>query len=144
MLWLVIAGVVVVHLAIGLFSSSMRAWFIGKHRIMHGGMRSSYCEHWACGLFATDSLTAMILFWPIIVPVQLCNLFIERVLHGPYLRSLPPVNTSSEEIVTRELIDAVLQLGSVEHFCGKGQYDPKWNRLDKALKAYQERLKPRG
>lgn len=144
MLWLVIAGAALLHLAIGFFSSCMRAWFIGKHQIVHGGTRDRDCGHWSCGLFATDQLTAMIFLWPIILPLQLWGLFIGRVMRAPYLRSLPPVNSSEEEILKRELIDAVLQVGSVEHFCGTGKCDDKWNRLDKALKAYQGYLKSKG
>jgi hypothetical protein len=126
----------VAYFAAGVTFVGIRVWFAGKHRLVHGGSRGSGCDHYACDLMFWEILLPTLLFWPVVVPIQLVYWLLRKLIRAPYLRSLPPIGSaSSKEDFERELIDAALGLGSVEHFTGTSEYDEKWNRMDRALKA---------
>jgi hypothetical protein len=133
--WMIL-GYATLYLLAGTFCSGCRAWRMGTHYIRHGGSRrnSASCDHWACDSMTGETLTLILVLWPVVVPVQLCRSLVDMVIRAPYLRSLPPKDSRGHEAVTRELVDAALGLGRVTHLTDDGS-DEKWTRLDNAIKA---------
>lgn len=131
----IVAIVVGTYFTVGAISVCVRAWFLGAHRVQHGGERVSGCDHPGCDSTVSELLWLTLMFWPLFVPVQLMMILVRKIMRAPYLRSLPPQGHVSEESLRREVVDAVMALGSMKHFTTGSNPDDKWMRLHKAMEA---------